>query len=345
MAEDRTGGSTIHIWKLAVLIVGLAAFVLLLGDVTGSYRLEGVDIAVCTAVQSLRCPFLTGFFKVMTNMVHPVVLLIISMAMIHTLRQRQYLIALFVNLVLAVLLDLAAKGWIMRERPPQGQQLIAETGYSFPSGHAMLAASFYGFILFLIWQTKKSRTYKTAGTVICLTMIVLTALSRIYLGVHYATDVLGGFLAGMIYLIIYTSVARRYFAKGIPGRGQSEAEINPLLKSFQYAFAGIITGLKTERNMMIHYSALGLVVVFGITLKLSVTEWCICLILCALVISLELVNTAVEAVVDLVTKEHRRRARIAKDTAAGAVLIAAMTAAVIGGIIFGPKILALFALK
>ena len=90
MAEDRTGGSTIHIWKPAVLIVGLAAFVLLLGDVTGSYRLEGVDIAVCTAVQSLRCPFLTGFFKVMTNMVHPVVLLIISMAMIHTLRPVSY---------------------------------------------------------------------------------------------------------------------------------------------------------------------------------------------------------------------------------------------------------------
>ncbi|MCB6200866.1 diacylglycerol kinase family protein [Extibacter muris] len=120
---------------------------------------------------------------------------------------------------------------------------------------------------------------------------------------------------------------------------------NPLFKSFEYAFSGIITGLKTERNMMIHYSALGLVVVFGITLKLSVTEWCICLILCALVISLELVNTAVEAVVDLVTKEQRRRAKLAKDTAAGAVLIAAITAAVIGGIIFIPKILALFALN
>lgn len=342
---DRTSGNTFHIWKLAVLIGGLAAFGLLLADVTGSYRLEAVDMAVYKMVHALQCPFLTGFFKVMTNMVHPVVLLIISMAMIHTLRQRQYLIALFVNLVLAVLLDLAAKGWIMRERPPQGRQLIAETGYSFPSGHAMLAATFYGFILFLIWQTKKSRTYKAVGTAVCLTMIALIALSRIYLGVHYATDVVGGFLAGIIYLIIYTSIARRYFARGTSGRGQMEVEINPLLKSFQYAFSGIITGIKTERNMMIHYSALGLVVVFGITLNISVTEWCICLILCALVISMELVNTAIEAVVDLVTKEQRRRAKIAKDTAAGAVLIAAITAAVIGGIIFVPKILALFAIN
>lgn len=93
---------------------------------------------------------------------------------------------------------------------------------------------------------------------------------------------------------------------------------------------------------MIHYSALGLVVVFGITLNISITEWCICLILCALVISLEMVNTAVEAVVDLVTRDQKRRAKLAKDTAAGAVLIAAVTAAVIGGIIFLPKIAALF---
>lgn len=345
MTGYKAGNNTFHIWKLAVLFIGLAAFGLLLADVAGSYRLEAVDTFVYRAVHALQCPFLTGFFKVMTNMVHPVVLLIISMAMIHTLRQKQYLVALFANLVLAVLLDLSAKGWIMRERPPQAGRLIAETGYSFPSGHAMLAATFYGFILFLIWQTKKSRAYKMAGTVICLALIALVAVSRIYLGVHYATDVVGGFLAGIIYLIIYTSVARRYFAKGIAMHGQPEVAVNPLFKSFEYAFSGIITGLKTERNMMIHYSALGLVVVFGITLKLSVTEWCICLILCALVISLELVNTAVEAVVDLVTKEQRRRAKLAKDTAAGAVLIAAITAAVIGGIIFVPKILALFALN
>lgn len=340
MTKDR---KNILILKGIILVGGTAAFSLLLADVTGDYRLEAVDIAVFKAVHALQCPFFTGFFKIMTNMVNPIVLLIISMAMIHTLRQRQYLVALFANLALAVLLNLAAKDWIMRARPPLEQRLIHETGYSFPSGHAMLAATFYGFIIFLIRKTKKSRRYKITGTVICLALIFLIALSRIYMGVHYATDVAGGFLAGMIYLIIYTSVAKRYFEKGRIVQGQmAELEANPLLKSFQYAFSGIITGLKTERNMMIHYSALGLVVVFGITLKISVTEWCICLILCALVISLELVNTAVEAVVDLVTKEQRRRAKVAKDTAAGAVLIAAIMAAVTGGIIFIPKILALF---
>lgn len=343
MDAERVDRKKIVIGKGIVLLAGIAALLYLMMDVTGSYHLKAADDAICKVIYSLQCPFFTGFFKVMTNMVHPVVMLIVSMTMIHILRQRQYLVALFVNLVLAVLLNLSAKGWIMRERPPLEQRLIAEGGYSFPSGHAMLAATFYGFIIFLIWETKKNRTFKVAGTVICLAIILLVALSRIYLGVHYPTDVAGGFLAGVIYLIMYTSVARRYFEKGINIRGQAaEIEVHPLVKSFQYAFSGIVTGLKTERNMMIHYSALCLVVVFGITLKLSMTEWCICLILCALVISLELVNTAVEAVVDLITKEHRHRAKLAKDTAAGAVLIAAITSAIIGGLLFFPKILALF---
>lgn len=113
----------------------------------------------------------------------------------------------------------------------------------------------------------------------------------------------------------------------------------PFYKTFGYAMEGIRTGLRRERNMRIHTAAMILVVFAGTVLKLSAVEWCICLILFGLVIALELVNTAVEAVVDLVTEERKPLAKIAKDTAAGAVLTAAFMAAVIGCIIFIPKIL------
>ena len=113
----------------------------------------------------------------------------------------------------------------------------------------------------------------------------------------------------------------------------------PLRKTFGYAFEGILTGIRKERNMRIHTAAMILVVFFGTVLGLSATEWCICLVLFGLVMALELVNTAVEAVVDLVTEEQKPLAKTAKDTAAGAVLIAAIMAAVIGCIIFLPKIL------
>ena len=96
--------------------------------------------------------------------------------------------------------------------------------------------------------------------------------------------------------------------------------------------------------MKIHCTAAVLVVIAGLILGLSVTEWCICLGLFGLVMALELVNTAVESVVDLVTEERKPLAKVAKDTAAGAVLIAAIMAAVIGLIIFVPRGLAFLGL-
>lgn len=91
---------------------------------------------------------------------------------------------------------------------------------------------------------------------------------------------------------------------------------------------GIFTCIRKERNMKIHCVMAVLVMIAGIILKLSPVEWCICLALFGLVMALELVNTAVEAVVDLVTSEYKPLAKIAKDTAAGAVLIAAIMAAI-----------------
>lgn len=113
---------------------------------------------------------------------------------------------------------------------------------------------------------------------------------------------------------------------------------DPLYRSFGYAFQGIFTCVRKERNMKIHCVAAVLVVIAGVILKISAIEWCICLALFGLVMALEHVNTAVEAVVDMVTEEYHPLAKVAKDTAAGAVLIAAIMAAIAGCIIFLPKI-------
>ena len=113
----------------------------------------------------------------------------------------------------------------------------------------------------------------------------------------------------------------------------------PLYKSFGYAFQGIFNTIRTERNIKIHCAAAILVTIFGIWLQISKTEWMICFILFGLILALELVNTAVEATVDLFTEERKPLAKKAKDAAAGAVLIAAIFAAVIGILIFIPKLL------
>lgn len=115
-------------------------------------------------------------------------------------------------------------------------------------------------------------------------------------------------------------------------------KMKKLINSFKYAFEGIFTAFKAEQNMKIHIIIMILVIILGIVLKISKIEWIICIILFGFVISLELVNTAIENTVDLITQEENPKAKIAKDVAAGAVLIAAITAVVIGFIIFVPKI-------
>ena len=112
-----------------------------------------------------------------------------------------------------------------------------------------------------------------------------------------------------------------------------------LIKSFKYAFEGIFKGIKEEQNMKIHITIMILVIIFGIMLKISKAELIICIILFGLIISMELINTAIENTVDLVTKEKNEQAKIAKDVAAGAVLVSAIASAIIGLIIFVPKIL------
>ena len=109
--------------------------------------------------------------------------------------------------------------------------------------------------------------------------------------------------------------------------------------SFSYAFQGIFTCVRKERNMKIHCVAMVCVVIAGFVFHITPVEWCICLTLFGLVMALEMVNTAVEAVVDLVTEERKPLAKLAKDAAAGAVLIAAIMAAIAGMIIFIPKLL------
>ena len=119
---------------------------------------------------------------------------------------------------------------------------------------------------------------------------------------------------------------------------------DPFYKSLGYAISGIIQCIQKERNIKIHLVFMFLVIICGFLFRLSITEWLVCILLFGLVISLELVNTAIEAVVDLCTQEYHPHAKIAKDTAAGAVLISAIASVVIGLIIFAPKILSLVSL-
>lgn len=112
-----------------------------------------------------------------------------------------------------------------------------------------------------------------------------------------------------------------------------------LKNSFKYAIQGIKSAFKTEQNLKIHFIIALLAIILGIAFKISYIEWAVCFLLFGFVITAELLNTAIEVTVDLAMPEKNEKAKLAKDIAAGAVLISAIIAILVGMVIFLPKII------
>lgn len=113
------------------------------------------------------------------------------------------------------------------------------------------------------------------------------------------------------------------------------------LKCFYYAWCGIRSSFLSEPNMKIHLLVTIIVVTAGALLRITITEWILCFICIGLVFGMELINTSIENIVDLVSPEHHKLAEKAKDAAAGAVLVCAVISVITGLLIFVPKIFAL----
>ena len=112
-----------------------------------------------------------------------------------------------------------------------------------------------------------------------------------------------------------------------------------LLNAFRVAFVGFGYALRTQRNLQIHL-VIGLsVAAAGITFGLNTSEWCLIVLCIGLTWTAELLNTSVEVLVDLLSPEYHERARVAKDVAAAAVLCAAGASAIVGLLIFGPRLM------
>ncbi len=109
--------------------------------------------------------------------------------------------------------------------------------------------------------------------------------------------------------------------------------------TFRFAFEGMVAALKEEPNLKFHFLIAFIVVVISLILQISLNDWVKILMLIGFVISLELTNTAIEAVVDAFTDKKHPGAKLAKDISAGAVLVAAVTAGVCGIIIFLPYLI------
>lgn len=147
----------------------------------------------------------TTFFKFVTHFGDAPILIGICILSFILIKNKKIGMYMTLNLTINFIFNQYLKLFFSRPRPAD-LMIVEETGYSFPSGHSMVSMAFYGFIIFLIWKYIKNKKLKWIYTIFLGILIVTIGTSRIYLGVHYASDVLSGFYFSIAYLIIYTTI-------------------------------------------------------------------------------------------------------------------------------------------
>lgn len=330
-------------YKWITILLCVIIVLMMLEDIFNSQQLTIDTVIYKNVILNLRSEPLTAIMKGITNLASAYALIAITIASFVFIKNKKIGKCITVNLVLSTLLNQILKYVVQRPRP-EGYMIINENGYSFPSGHSMISMAFYGLIIYLIWKKMKNVKLKYLLCGLFSILIPLIGFSRIYLGVHYASDVIGGFAISIAYLVLYIGAVKTYL------NIEKEEKMNKremvklrkkrkkLRNSFKYAFEGIGEALKTEQNLKIHFFIMIAVITAGLVFKINAMEWIACIILFGLVISLELINTAIETTVDIAMPEKNEKAKLAKDVAAGAVLMSAIMAIVVGLIIFLPKI-------
>jgi undecaprenyl-diphosphatase len=203
----------------------LAVFVNLLSD-----DIAHLDsTAYVFFVLHLRRAWLTPIMQSISGLALPVVLVVMLLAVQVFAPGRRPGLFAALNLVGVVLVNQVFKFIVQRPRP-EGFRLIAESGYSFPSGHSMVAMGFYGLLAWMAWHYERDAHVRRVSVAGFGLVIVLIGISRIYLGVHYASDVIAGFCLSAAWLMLYTTIVAPIFLPedetglGRDGAGQDAGE-------------------------------------------------------------------------------------------------------------------------
>ncbi len=199
--------------KWMILFLCLISFLALAEDVFNKEIMKGDIIGYHLISTYVISNHITPIAKVITNFGGAIYLILIASILFLVIKNKKIGLSIFSNLGIAAILNFLLKNILQRPRPTE-YRLIQESGYSFPSGHSMVSMAFYGFLIYLIYKNIKNKKVKWSLICVLSLLIVMIGISRIYLGVHYTSDVLAGFLVAIFYLILYTSIINKYILKG-----------------------------------------------------------------------------------------------------------------------------------
>ncbi len=198
--------------KWIILFICLIGFLALAEDVFNKEILNGDIIGYKIVSDFLISDFATPIAKFVTNFGGAIFLIILAMTLLILIKDKKIGLSILSNLVIITVLNQLLKIILQRPRPTD-YRIIEETGYSFPSGHSMISMAFYGYLIYLIYKYVKNKYIKWISIVLLSILICSIGVSRIYLGVHYTSDVLGGFFISISYLIIYISAVNKFLIR------------------------------------------------------------------------------------------------------------------------------------
>ena len=198
--------------EISIIIVLLIIIIAIAIPVISGKELIIDKFAYHTIVENLREYNLDGIMRIITSFSDTIT--IIGMAIIFTLgfllffKNEKEAASIPLILIIITLINQIIKHTVKRQRP-DGYRLIPIGGYSYPSGHAMVSMAFYGLIIYIINRKIKNKPLKITMISLTILLIILIGISRVYLGVHYLSDVITGYSISIIYLIIITKILHK----------------------------------------------------------------------------------------------------------------------------------------
>ncbi|MCM2997254.1 phosphatase PAP2 family protein [Paenibacillus cellulositrophicus] len=200
--------------KLLVMSLVLGVLFVIMMVLVGADRIAWFDQSIINAVQGMENEGLTrimkGFTFLGSSLVATLLSVIAFLFLWLVLRHRKELLMFLLSVGGSEIWNIIIKNWMQRQRP-NTHRLIEISGFSFPSGHSMAAFALYGTLTYLLWRHIPSLAGRIAMIVIGVALTLLIGISRIYLGVHYPSDVFGGYLASATWLMLSIYIFEKYW--------------------------------------------------------------------------------------------------------------------------------------
>lgn len=189
--------------RKVILVSGLLIFFVVLTILVVLGVTKGFDDSVYSLVRSLESGFFDKYFLTVTKLGNESVVIILAFIIFLLVRRNDKLLVLLTCLF-SVISNQLIKHIIMRDRP-NVYRMIKQGGFSYPSGHSMIAVALYGILIYLVFKYIKNKYLKYGLSTLLVLLILSIGISRIYVGVHFASDVVGGFSLAIAEIVLIVS--------------------------------------------------------------------------------------------------------------------------------------------